>query len=228
MPWEPGDDIERDDDDSLNIRYDREMRLDINQAFRETAQNLKNTDPELYRNTIRVFASAMGVTPGSMARYVAENNYRDFIGKGLPSPKRLAIGENNTNFRLVSGEQQYKMRVALARAFILGQITPPGEGTHPSGKGGDRKVQNMGGSNVSVKETARRLRSYLLNPYTRTKAVRLRIDQNNLFAWEYRRYPEYPDEEEEASDDLNNWWTTLDSVNPDIFNNLNFPEDEDE
>jgi len=179
------------DDASLNYKYDSDAREEINDAFVDAAQSLKQYDKEEYRELIKVTATAFELSEESVRKCF--NGSRDFITKGNP---RKVEGAD--------AEKTYKMRAAFAKAVILGQrdnlsVTR------------DSKQQRI--TEATTKKTGEKLREYLLNDYTRTQGLRLRFDANGIITWEYARYSEDSGESNDSYE-IDDWSATIDSWNP--------------
>jgi hypothetical protein len=185
------------DDASLNYKFDHDARADLLDGLVDAAKTLKASDPKTYKTFVKVTAKTFNVTNKTAREWLM--GHRDFIGKG--NPKKLD-GE--------SGEKVYKMKVAFAKALILGQ----------SDVSLTRSEKQKPINTSNQKEAGKALREYLKNDYTRTQGLRMSIGANNIITWEYAQYSEASGESNN-SHDIDDWSATLDSWNPGLdFNSI--------
>lgn len=191
--------MEFNDDKSLEYKLNDQARTDLNRALADAARNLKSTNPEGYKQFVKTTAEAFHLSESTIRRTFTNN--RDFIGKR--NPRSSASGD---------ADKDYKMRVAFAKAFVLGQ-----DGVQITRDSKSQKINEY-----SPKVAGSKLREYLSDDYMRTQGLRMRIDERGLVTWEYAKYPDYP-EDEEGSQEVEDWSSTLDKWNPGIDANNGYP-----
>lgn len=176
---------------SLNYKHDADARKDLTDGLVDAAKHLKSANPTGYKNLVQITAKAFNVTNKTAREWLM--GHREFIGKGNP---RKVGG--------ISGEKVYKMKVAYAKALILGQgdiqVTR------------DTKTKQITGSDA--KAMGKSLRAYLENDFTRTQGMRLKINDKGVLTWEYARYSDDSDSSSGSYNDVNDWTATLDKWNP--------------
>lgn len=193
-----------DDSSAFEYQINDEARADMNAGFRDTFEALKLRDYKEYLNQANIVAETWGVSRDTVGRWMSGSV--DFIGKG--NPRRIggkALG--------IPGTKGYQMRVAFAKATILG-----GALTQEIGK---IQTKNKQISTANVKDAGLKLREYLRDDYTRSRGIRFTFGANGMVNWQYARNARYPDVEE--SYDIENWSGTIDQWNPGITPGEQFP-----